>query len=125
MKLCEFRVLRQADSRCSNGGGAIGALLSLHEPDAGQSGILGPGMRDRLIESFRIKSFPPKSPQVIGSESACRPQKPQRLVIGLVLVRLLAGIQALACFLQIYQVNSHNSHPIFNLPSGAPLLNVK
>jgi hypothetical protein len=35
MTLCEFRVLRQADSRCSNGGASAGALLSLHEPDAG------------------------------------------------------------------------------------------
>jgi hypothetical protein len=35
MTLCEFRVLWQADSRCSNGGAAVGALLSLHEPDAG------------------------------------------------------------------------------------------
>jgi len=35
MTLCEFRVLRQADSRCSNGGATVGALLSLHEPDPG------------------------------------------------------------------------------------------
>jgi hypothetical protein len=35
MTLCEFRVLRQSGSHCSNGGAAVGALLSLHEPDAG------------------------------------------------------------------------------------------
>jgi hypothetical protein len=35
MTLCEFRVLQQADSRCSNGAAAVGALLALHEPDAG------------------------------------------------------------------------------------------
>jgi hypothetical protein len=35
MTLCEFRVLRQVDSRRSNGGATVGALLALHEPDAG------------------------------------------------------------------------------------------
>jgi hypothetical protein len=35
MTLCEFLVLRQAGGRCSNGGDTVGALLALHEPDAG------------------------------------------------------------------------------------------
>jgi hypothetical protein len=100
----------------------VGDLLSLHEPDAGWSDIFGPGIHDRFIESFRVKSLLPESPQLVGSESACRPQNPQRLIIGLVLIRLLANVQTLACFRQIYQGNSHYSHPIFNLPSGSPLL---
>jgi hypothetical protein len=102
MTLCDFRALRQTDSRCSNNGATVGALLAPHKPDAGQSGIFGQGMRDRFIESFRVKSFTPESPQVIGPESACRPQNPQRFIIGLVLIRLLAGVQALARFRQIY-----------------------
>ena len=35
MTVCEFRVLRQADSLCSNGVATVGATLALHEPDAG------------------------------------------------------------------------------------------
>jgi hypothetical protein len=35
MTLCEFRVLQQADGRCSDGHTSVGDLLSLHEPDAG------------------------------------------------------------------------------------------
>jgi hypothetical protein len=100
----------------------VGYLLSLHEPDAGQSGIFGPGMRDRFIKSFRVKSLLTKSPQIIGSESACRPQNPQRPVISLILIRLVAGVHTRACFRQIYQDSSHNSHPIFNRPSDSALL---
>src|SRR5262245_40795642 len=68
-------------------------------------------MRDRFIEGFRVKSLAPESPQIIGSEPAGRPQNPQRLIIGLVLIRLLASVQALASVRQIYQGNSHMPHP--------------
>jgi hypothetical protein len=114
-------LLQQLDRRYSNGRTAFSARLSLYEPDTGKSGISSLGMRDRFIESFRVKSLTSESPQIIGSEPAGRPQNPQRLVIGLVLIRLFTSVQALASVRQIYQGNSHNSHPIFNLSSGSPL----
>jgi hypothetical protein len=59
-------------------------------------------MRNRFIESFRVKALPTESPQVIGPESAGRPQNPQRFIIGLVLIRLLSGVKAPARFREIY-----------------------
>jgi hypothetical protein len=35
MTLCDIQALRQADSCCSEGHSMAGALLPLHEPDAG------------------------------------------------------------------------------------------
>src|SRR5215475_12483876 len=76
--------------------------------------------RSLLFESLRLKPLHPESTQIIGSESASWPHYPQRLVIGLVLIRLLASGQSIAGFHQIYQGNKHNSHPALNLPSGKP-----
>jgi hypothetical protein len=77
-------------------------------------------MCERFFESFRVKTLAPESPQILGSESAGRPQHPQRLVIGLVLIRFLASVQTRACVRHIYQDNNHDFPPVFNLPSGSP-----
>jgi hypothetical protein len=92
--------------------------LALHKPDSGENYISGPGLRVRLIETFCIEPVVPQPPQVLGPEAAGRPENSQRMVFSLILISILAGSQALACLLQVYQYDDQDSPPVFSLLSS-------
>jgi hypothetical protein len=92
--------------------------LVLHKPDPGDSYISGAGLLVRLSKAFCIEPVGSQALQVMGTEAAGRPENSQRQVFSLILISILAGSQALARLLQVYQYDNQDSPPVFSLSSS-------